>query len=57
MRSDAEFYLGEYRKCCSLYVKCPVERRRHRDFYNAMSASMLTAYIEALNSLKGDKQR
>ena len=46
MRSDAEFYLGEYRKCCEQYVRCPVERRRQRDFYAKLSASMLTAYIE-----------
>ena len=55
MRSDAEFYLCEYRKCCEQYVRCPVERRRHRDFYAKLSASMLTAYIEAISPKKGAK--
>ena len=53
MRSDAEFYLNEYRKCCEQYVRCPVDQRRHRDFYAKLSASMLTAYVEALSLKKG----
>ena len=56
MKSDAEFYLGEYRKCCSLYVQCPVEHRRHRELYNVMRASMLTAYVEAITGQKGEQK-
>ena len=52
MKSDAEFYLWEYRKCCEQYVRCPVEKRRHRDFYAKLSASMLTASW-ALSPKKG----
>ena len=47
MKSDTEFYLGEYRKCCELYRECPLEERKRRDFYSYMEASMLKAYIDA----------
>ena len=47
MKSDTEFYLGEYRRCCRLYQECPYEERRRRDLYSYMGASMLKAYIEA----------
>ena len=53
MKSDAEFYLGEYRKCCSLYVQCPVEHRRHRELYNVMR---LTAYVETITGQKGEQK-
>ena len=49
MKSDAEFYLGEYRRCCAAYTQSPSEHRRQRDFYNRLSASMLKAYVEAIN--------
>ena len=47
MKSNAEFYFGEYRRCCELYRECPYEERRRRDLYSFMSASMLEAYIDA----------
>ena len=47
MKSNAEFYLGEYLRCCELYRECPYEERRRRDFYSYMGASMLKLYIEA----------
>lgn len=47
-KDDAEFYRGEYRKCCELYRECPPEERRRREFYSYMGASMLNAYIDAV---------
>lgn len=49
IRSDAEFYLGEYRRCCAAYRQVPIEQRRQRDFYDRMSEAMLTAYVEAVS--------
>lgn len=49
MRSDAEFYLEEYRRCCKLYQECPYEERRRRELYSYMGASMLNAYIDAVS--------
>ena len=54
MKSDAEFYLGEYRKCCTLYLECPCEERRRREMYSNLGASMLKAYIEAVNIQRGE---
>ncbi len=48
MRNNAEFYLGEYRRCCKLYQETPSEERRRRDLYSYMGASMLNAYIDAV---------
>ncbi len=47
MKSNAEFFLGEYLICCELYRECPAEERRRRDLYSYMGASMLNAYIDA----------
>ena len=47
MRSNAEFYLGEYLRCCELYRECPLEERKRRDLYSYMGTSMLNAYIDA----------
>ena len=49
MRSDAEFYLGEYRRCCAAYTELPINQRRQRDFYSRLSESMLKAYVEAVS--------
>ena len=49
MKSDAEFYLGEYRRCCAAYTRVPVEQRRQRDFYGRLSEAMLNAYVEAVS--------
>ena len=49
MKSDAEFYLGEYRRCCEIYRECRPEERRQRDLYSYMGVSMLNAYIEAIS--------
>ena len=49
MKDDAEFYLGEYRRCCRLYQECPLEESRRRDLYSYMGASMLNAYIDAVS--------
>ena len=49
IRSDAEFYLGEYRRCCAAYTRVPVEQRRQRDFYGRLSKAMLNAYVEAVS--------
>ena len=56
MRSEAKFYLDEYRKCCAQYRNCPVDQRRHREFYSYMGDAMLRAYIEAANPKKGEQQ-
>ena len=48
MKSNAEFYLGEYRRCCELYRECPYQERRRRKLYSYMGASMLNAYIDAV---------
>ena len=55
MRSDAEFYLGEYRRCCAAYTELPINHRRQRDFYNRLSVSMLKAYVEAVNIEKAKR--
>ena len=47
MRSDAEFYLGEYGKFRALYVNCPEKSGRHGKFYSRMMVSMRKAYAEA----------
>ena len=49
MKSDTEFYLGEYRRCCAAYTRVPVEQRRQRDFYGRLSEAMLNAYVEAVS--------
>ncbi len=49
IRSDAEFYLGEYRRCCAAYTRVPIDQRRQRDFYGRLSEAMLKAYVEALS--------
>ena len=49
IRSDAEFYLGEYRRCCAAYTRVPIEQRRQRDFYGRLSEAMLNAYVEAVS--------
>ena len=49
MKSDAEFYLCEYRRCCAAYTELPINQRRQLDFYNRLSESMLKAYVEAVN--------
>ena len=48
MKNDAEFYRGEYLRCCRLYQECQPEERRQRDLYSYMGASMLNAYIDAI---------
>ena len=48
MKSDAEFYLEEYRYCRAVYEQLPREHRKARDFYNRLGASMLAAYVEAV---------
>ena len=50
MKSDVEFYRGEYLKCCELYRTTPVYSKRLREFYDRLSVSMLEAYIEAVNT-------
>ena len=55
MKSDTEFYLGEYRRCCELYRECQPEERKRRDLYSYMGASMLNAYIDA--RFTGDQSR
>ncbi len=55
IRSDAEFYLGEYRRCCAAYTRVPIEQRRQRDFYGRLSEAMLNAYVEAV-SIEGSKR-
>ncbi|MBQ7215787.1 MAG: hypothetical protein IJS39_07355 [Synergistaceae bacterium] len=63
MRNDAEFYLGEYQRCCRLYQETPYEERRRRDLYSYMGASMLEGYIdavckkEAMRGLKNPAER
>ena len=57
-KSDAEFYHGEYLRCCRLYQKCPLEESRRRDLYSYMGASMLNAYIDAVSKkrlMRGEK--
>ena len=49
IRSDAEFYLGEYRRCCAAYTRTPSDQRRQRDFYGRLSEAMLKAYVEAVS--------
>lgn len=49
IRSDAEFYLGEYRRCCAAYTELASDQRRQRDFYGRLSEAMLKAYIEAVS--------
>ena len=48
MKSDAKFYLEEYRYCRAVYEQLPREHRKARDFYNRLGASMLAAYVEAV---------
>ena len=47
MKSNAEFYLGEYEKCRALYVAHGTKSSRHGKFYGQMMASMRKAYREA----------
>ena len=49
MKSDAEFFLGEYRYCMAVYEQLPREQRKARDFYNRLGASMLAAYVETVS--------
>ena len=57
MKSDAEFYFGEYLKCCASYQASPSTHSRQREFYYQLSVSMLKAYTEAVNeSQKGAKR-
>ena len=49
MMSDREFYLEQYRRCCEGYRSTPTDQRRQREFYNRLGASMLAAYVEAMN--------
>ena len=49
MKSDAEFYFGEYLKCCTSYQASPSTHSRQREFYYQLSVSMLKAYTEAVN--------
>lgn len=58
MKSDAEFYLGEYRRCCEMYRECPPEERKRRELCSYMGASMLNAYIDAVSKkrlMRGEK--
>ena len=47
MRSDSEFYLGEYVKCCAKCYGLKPLTGRIKEFYERMKAAMWTAYIEA----------
>ena len=49
MKSDTEFYLGEYRRCCAAYTRVPIDQQRQRDFYGRLSEAMLNAYVEAVS--------
>lgn len=49
IRSDAEFYLGEYRRCCVAYTRTHSDQLRQRDFYGRLSEAMLKAYVEAVS--------
>lgn len=55
MKSDAEFYLGEYRRCCAAYMKMPIGHSRQRDFYSRLSEAMLKAYVEAVSEQQGKR--
>ena len=58
MKNDAEFYRGEYLRCCRLYQECRPEERRQRELYSYMGASMLNAYIDAVSKkrlMRGEK--
>ncbi len=47
MRSDAEFFKEEYRRCVEKYRACAPHEARRRKFYERLGASMLLAYKEA----------
>ena len=47
MKSDAEFCRTEYLRCCEQYRATSPELKRHRDFYQKLSVSLLEGYIEA----------
>ena len=47
MKSNAEFYLGEYEKCRTLYAALDTKSGRHGKFYGQMMGAMRKAYREA----------
>lgn len=47
MKSDAEFFKEEYRRCVEKYRACEPYDARRRLFYERLGASMLLAYKEA----------
>lgn len=47
MRSDAEFFKEEYRRCEEKYRACAPYDTRRRKFYERLGASLLQAYKEA----------
>ena len=57
MKSDAEFYFGEYLKCCTSYQASPITHSRQREFYYQLSVSMLKAYTEAVNEPQKGAER